>query len=176
MLTHRYVRWSAKGRSLVELLAVMGVLAMLVSAAVPVFGEVVANYRRQAAVSSLYAHLSLARQTAIARAQRVTVRAAPGGWQDGWQVFIDANADGEVNPDEEVLAVGDRRLAITISANGVMARYVSFDASGLPTQLNGAFLSGRFTICAPGKTPVDELVLSAAGRLRQARIDRSCPL
>ncbi|HWP19438.1 MAG TPA: GspH/FimT family protein [Burkholderiaceae bacterium] len=174
MQRHRYPRPRSCGRSFIEMVAVLGVLSVLAGATVPTLERLVTTYRQQAAVSALHAHLSLARQVAVSRGLRVTMRAARFGWQEGWQVFVDPNANGEVDPGEEVVAVGDRRSLMTISANGAMARYVSFDPSGRPTQLNGAFLSGRFIVCTPHRPPVYELVMNAAGRLRQERLDRPC--
>ncbi len=171
-------RWCSRlrscGRSLLEIMAVLGVLSALAGAAAPSIARLVARYQQQAALSALYSHLSMARQTAVAKGQRITMRAAPAGWHQGWEVFADTNPNGLLDEGETVLAVGEARR-VHISARGPMAEYVSFDPGGWPVQANGAFLSGRFVICSPGDSHTHLLVMSAAGRIRQERTQGHCP-
>lgn len=84
------------GFSLLELLVVIAILGILMKIAWLPFREMMANQRLRSVTSDLVADLALARVEAIKRSSRVGVaRTAAAGWEDGWQVFDDANRDGK---------------------------------------------------------------------------------
>jgi type IV fimbrial biogenesis protein FimT len=128
---------SGKGLGLIELLCALAVLGVLAALGIPALGRMVAS----SAVAS-HAQLFLidsryARSEALRRGVNVTLcRAldpeAPspvcagtstgGGWERGWLVFVDQNADNRRQPDEAVLRVqGALPDSGGISRNGGVA-------------------------------------------------------
>src|SRR5690625_5752590 len=85
------------GFTLVELLGVMSLLAVIVSAAVPAFNRLSERARAVASTNTLVAHFQLARNTAISRKTFVTVCPPAAGarcadnneWSNGWMTFVD---------------------------------------------------------------------------------------
>ncbi|MFN3415861.1 MAG: GspH/FimT family protein [Caldimonas sp.] len=129
--------------------------------------------RVQAALSQLEAHLALARAAAISRGRRTALTPLEGRWDQGWRLHLDSNSNGRWDEGEEILAWHELPPDLLVRVNGVMQRYVLFDPSGRPVQAHGAFLAGTFTICAPSSGASMQLVMSATGRVRQERADRS---
>ena len=74
------------GFSLVELLTVIAVVAILAAVAIPSFNEVISNQRIKNASFELFSSLIVARSEAVKRNRDVTITAATGGWEEGWQI------------------------------------------------------------------------------------------
>lgn len=62
------------------------------------FQELIANQRLKSVTSDLAADLALARTEAIKRSTRVGIARVTDQWVGGWQVFDDANRDGQFTP------------------------------------------------------------------------------
>ncbi|MEO8223282.1 MAG: GspH/FimT family pseudopilin [Gammaproteobacteria bacterium] len=102
-----------RGFSLIELFVVLGVAAIALGIAVPVFTTVAANQRMSAATNDLVGSLHAARSEALKRQLPVTLCATPNGTgpcvafgnlAGGWSVFVDRNADGLISgPDDVIL-------------------------------------------------------------------------
>lgn len=118
----RAVHWQrVNGFTLVELLLVMGLAALLMSAAVPSFRAWALRRAVQQAAQTLVADFRLARSEAIHRAAPVAVcassdgrscAAGEGGWAEGWLVFVDRNGNRAVDAGDEVLQVHMRPEAL----------------------------------------------------------------
>jgi type IV fimbrial biogenesis protein FimT len=98
--------------------------------------------------NSFLASLNLALNEAIKRNARTVLRKSAdglscntgGGWQQGWIVFHDANANALLDADEEVIqlqGVVSQGLSLKGNTNG--ANYVSYSASGSAKLVSGAF-------------------------------------
>ncbi len=75
-----------RGFTIVELVVALSVLAMLVTLAIPMYGNFVATNRTRAAAYSLVSALTLARSEAVKRNSAVSVLPLAAGWQAGWEV------------------------------------------------------------------------------------------
>jgi type IV fimbrial biogenesis protein FimT len=111
----------ARGISLVELLAVAGTLALLVSAAAPMFRALLLDARMTSAVNALVHTTHLARVAAqlelddvvICRSLTTAECAPPGNWSSGWIAFVNRDRDEPpvVDPGEPILhATGAQAL------------------------------------------------------------------
>lgn len=178
--THEQSGWS-----LMELLAVVAVLSLLLALAVPAMQVWRHQQQLQARAQVFMQTLQWARSQALVLRKRVTVCTSAdgrdcvgsGGWQQGWLVFEDDNANGEVDASERMLQrVQAMPLGMMGAGNSLVSRYVSYQAEGRGQTLSGAFQAGTVRWCWSG-VPVHWLVvINALGqpRLAQER-QASCP-
>lgn len=174
---HRFARRASRGFTLVELLTVLAVMSILLSAAVPMFSGIAETIRLNAAARDFMAHLQLARGEAIKRQVRVAMCvsadgascAADGGWEQGWLVFEDGNNNGRRDAGEPLiqqaaaLAPGYR-----MTGNLPVAHYVSFHPAAETRTTSGAFQAGTITVCRASAQAAQgrQVVLNAVGRPR----------
>lgn len=171
----------AQGFTLVELAIALGVLAILVTIAIPAYTAMLTVHRLAAQANDLLTALHLARSEAIKRNTRVVVCksaggadcAGAGGWEQGWIVFADANNNASLDAGEDLLR---REMALlagyTLSGNGPVAAYVSYTPTGLTKLVSGAFQAGTLTLCPPTLN-VDEarqIVIGISGRPRVQKV------
>lgn len=118
----------AAGFSLLELMAVISIMAILTALAIPGFGYLAASTKVKAASTELYLAMVRARSEAVKRNRAVSVVAHADGWQAGWQVIADANNDGDfldVATDDDRLIVEQGTLArvtVTMASTSVVFR------------------------------------------------------
>jgi len=97
-----------------ELVVVMMIVAILAAIAIPSYKYVTTANRMSSEVNSLLGDMQFARSEAIKEGMPVTVCIANAGgtgclgagtiaWQNGWIVFLDSNADKQVQVGEAVL-------------------------------------------------------------------------
>jgi type IV fimbrial biogenesis protein FimT len=86
----------AHGFSLLELMAVLAIVGILMSIAVPAFSEWIASQRVRDTAADIHTSLMRARNEAISRGLNTSIKPVNGNWANGW--FI-ANPDGTYNPD-----------------------------------------------------------------------------
>lgn len=80
------------GVSLVELLVVLGVLAVISAMAMPSLGEFLAKQRVRTVASEFVSVLAGARAEALQRHRRVVVERTGTTWLGGWKTYVDLDA------------------------------------------------------------------------------------
>jgi type IV fimbrial biogenesis protein FimT len=96
------MRSRSAGFSLLELMLVIGILAVMASLAIPGFGYLSANTKVKSASTELYLAMIRARSEAVKRNRAVSITADGSGWQGGWQIVVDGNNDGDyVDADDD---------------------------------------------------------------------------
>ncbi len=154
------------GFTLIELIAVLLILAILTTIGIPSFNEALRNNRLTTSTNDLVTAMNLARSEAIKRGQSVTVRkvdassctATGTNWEDGWDVFTDVNNNGVCNAgaggDVLIKTYGSLNAAYTLRGNnngaGINVRnYINFTSNGEITPVGAATAVGlgNFVIC-----------------------------
>lgn len=162
----------ARGVSLVEMLAVMAILAILLGLAVPNMQPYIVAQRLSSSSSELFITLQVARSEAVRRGAQVVVRTngADANWSAGWTMFVDADRNGTLDAGEPVLRTGNALDApLTLYANANVGSFVAFDATGRLASAGGAFV-----VChgdaleADGQPRSRAVLVNGAGRVRMA--------
>jgi type IV fimbrial biogenesis protein FimT len=148
--------------TLIELLVTLVVTGVIVTLAVPAFGEIITNQRRQDAAQQLASGIRTARTEAILRGQPVVIRAIDKDWSKGWQIVVDPKNSA----DDLVLVERARSGKVPVMGNGPVRRSIRFDALGVPRG-GGSFLAGTLFIC-DSKAAVSHytVVMARTGRVR----------
>jgi type IV fimbrial biogenesis protein FimT len=127
----------AGGFTLVELLAALGVAAVLMAIALPDLRALVRRQQLKAAAGDLFGAVELTRSLAIARAGRVLLAPRePNGvdWAQGWVVFVDHDADTRPGEGDELLSLHPALppgLAITTAfSSDKRPDYLAFNGAG----------------------------------------------
>jgi len=94
--------------TLIELMITIGILAIVLAAAVPALSQSVRNVRLSSLISDLTTSVTYARSEAVKRSRRVVIcRAnaardncdyAGGNWSAGWLIFVDSAASDTATP------------------------------------------------------------------------------
>ena len=146
----------AEGVTLIELMVAIAVLGTIAVIGVPALNQLVASSHMARAVNDIVTGLHLARSEALKRRSVVTLCAsanslapdpncAPaGGLTQGWIVFVDTNANAQVDDEETVIATGpparEDIAARSTWDNGGTGEpcYTAFSATGNRLDLPGA--------------------------------------
>jgi type IV fimbrial biogenesis protein FimT len=149
-----------RGFTVVELLFVMGIVAVLAAIAAPSMRDLITASRVRAASSDFYSALIAARSEAIKRRTNAVIAPNSGTWKTGWTVKVGGNTFQSVDalPGDVGVLPASTATSITYAMNGrvttgaqtvtfyvptqtgIRARCVSIDTNGLPrvrTDSNG---------------------------------------
>ncbi len=166
---------NGRGYTINELLLVTSLSAMLALAALPEMQRLLASWEMQGVQTELHAALLLARQAAMTRNRPVVVRNITGNWNNGWQVFVDADNDSRPDPGEPLLLQYDR-LPDRVRLSSNFGQYARYRPNGRSSYASGAFMAGTWLICSPQiSNHSRKLVMSYGGRVRRARLQAGCP-
>lgn len=166
-----------QGFTLIELAIVLAVVSVLAGSAVPAFADYIRTARVKGATNELFSALLLARVEALRSNARVVVCKSAdgatctpaGGWEQGWIMFRDDNANALREPGEPVLARGEPMGGgVLASGNGSMARYISYAPDGIARLAGGGFEAGTVTLCSVSAADAEarQIIINATGRPR----------
>ena len=91
-------RESLRGFTLVEMMVVIGIVAILAAIAAPNMGAMIKRQRIKTAAFDVFASLNFARSEAIKRNTTVTLTPVASDWAKGWQI---TDANGNVLRDQK---------------------------------------------------------------------------
>ncbi len=160
------------GFTLLELLMTVALISIVTALAIPSMRTYGQNDRLTTNINTMIGHLAYARSEAVKRHAQVsicisndTLGCTGGSWEDGWIVYVDADANGTFDAatvNEDILRVnqaldGNNTLAPTAA----YGNQVTYDNRGFVTATGGFLLcdarNGAF-----GKT----ITISNTGRVR----------
>lgn len=166
-------RRALRGFSLIELLAVVAIVAILLGVGVPNMQDYIVSTRLATSSNDFFTALNVARSEAARRGIQVTL--AHNGalnsrdWTSGWSMFVDINGDGALSAGETVISTGaalDAPLTMFGSAN--FANFIAFDATGRLTSGGGSFVICHGAALVAGNQVRSRVVLvNSAGRVRK---------
>lgn len=155
-----------QGFTLPEILVTLAVIVILITMTAPSMQGLIINQRVASATQEVFTAIHLARSEAIKRQRTVSLCSTvdgiscdedDSGWENGWLIFTDSDADGVLEDGDEVLRVEDaqnEQIIISWNQGGAL----SFNSRG---QTN---LAGTFEVCADGE--VRAVIISRTGRPR----------
>jgi type IV fimbrial biogenesis protein FimT len=160
---------SQNGFSLTELLVTTTLISITTGIGVPSMSDFIKNDRQSTQINTLVGHLALARSQAVTLAQPVSVCASSdlatcgsNDWANGWIVYVDADASGDVSNGDDLLRVqealpGDSTL--TSSAGSA----ITFDDRGFAPAN-----AGSFSLCdSRGAEHLKSITIMITGRVRR---------
>jgi type IV fimbrial biogenesis protein FimT len=146
-MRQRHCRVSGKkfryaGFTLVELMAVVGISAILLAIAVPSFRELTEKLRITTSANDFLFAIKLVRSEAIKRGTRVDLVPvqADGDWSKGWTVFVDGNDNQVPDAGEEIIFThGPAASQLSVQANMTDSSkpYLAYQGAGR-TRTNSA--------------------------------------
>jgi type IV fimbrial biogenesis protein FimT len=137
---------AASGVTLVELMAVVSIVAILLTIGVPSYKYLNTSYQVSGETNGLLGDLQLARIEAIKEGQPVTVCVSSDGancsgatsWQSGWIVFSDPNGNQAVDAGETVLRVQPAFTSTDTFTPSAPLSAVTFNREGFAQNLPNA--------------------------------------
>lgn len=155
----------------------IAIAGILVGVAIPSFTSIITSNRLTSYANELVTALSLARSEAIKQGVSVTVRkvddrsftniGAGANWEDGWDVFTDANNNGDFDVGDVLIrSYAPLRSSYTLRGNN-FSNFIRFTSSG---QSN---TNGSFVICdngdgndIPEASTSSLIIVNSIGRVR----------
>ncbi len=145
---HKQPEYSS-GFTLAELIITIAIAGILAGIAIPSFTSIITSNRLTAYANDLVTALNVARSEAIKRGLSVTVRqvddqsstdkGAGANWEDGWDMFTDANSDGSFSAGDELLKTySSLASSYTLRSNN-FSNFIRFTPSG-QSNTNGSFI------------------------------------
>jgi type IV fimbrial biogenesis protein FimT len=184
-----------RGFNLIELMVTIGILAILVTVAIPSFSRLIASNRLSAATNELYGTLMQAKSEAIRQGNRITVCPSSNGtgcatvgtpipWSDGWISFSDTTrsaATPSIDAGESILQISQAvPTNIVILGN---TNFASFRSDGSAVDMFGALLLGTIRVCSTSSSldnnsRARDIVISRPSRLKittPTGVANTCP-
>ena len=167
----------SSGFTLIELLITIAIAAIVLGIAIPSFIPTITSNRLTTSANELVTALNFARSEAVKRSVSVTVRKvddnsftnkdALANWEDGWDVFTDADSDGNFEAGDVLIRTyAPLQPSYTLRGNS-FSDFIRFTSSG---QSN---TNGSFVICdnsdsndVPEANTSRLIIVNSVGRVR----------
>lgn len=160
-----------RGFTLIELLITLTILVLLLALGLPGFSKQIQHTRMKTATLELLEAVQKTRTLAVSKNLRATL-APLENWDQGWEIFIDANSNGIREEDEIAVFQAPPLEGVRLSTNDPVKDYVSFIGTGESRKAGridgGSFQAGTFTICPLDPGIGYQLILTRSGRMRVA--------
>lgn len=155
---------------MIELLIVVAIIAIAVAIGAPNYYATVNRNRLTSTVNELTSNLALARSAAMKERNSVVIRPKGGGWEDGWEVFVDLDNDRVYDASEtRIAARGPLPSALYVPGS---RSFISYSTTGRLNHTGATFIFCAITgALDKGQDPrfARAITLSASGRSRMSR-------
>jgi len=153
------------GVTLVELIFTIAIMAIILAMAIPNLRTMIVSSRLTSQTNTLIGALSMARSEAIKRNNLVIMARTGANWQDGWNIFVDLDADNafDVNNEPEIQRYEAISSGFSIRPTGVFTNRAVYRPDGRITA------NGHFDTCSPaGDTDFRRVIIADTGRISVA--------
>lgn len=169
-----------RGFTVIELMITVSIVGILVAAAAPGYQDWVATTRLNAHTNELVTALHFARSEAVKRNVAVSVCKSSSGtgcvttgtWAQGWMVFVDINASGNVdNSGDTILRVHEKLSGgTTLIGETAVASVILFRSNGTAAQ------AGLIDMCSYRQTVAGRDIVIASGTGRPISVVDAAPI
>ncbi len=151
------------GFTLVELLVTVVIMGILMSISAPSFQAIILGARLTSTSNAMVSALQLARSESIKQHITVIVEPLSGAWKNGWQVFVDVNANGTYDSATDTLLTTFDTLSSSITVKSSFNGSISYEPTGrVPLALNS-----DLTFCSnTANQDFRTVIISLTGRVR----------
>lgn len=170
---------SSQGLTLPELMATICIAGILMTIAIPSFKEVITNNRTISITNQVVSAFAYTRSEAVKRGVPVAIRHKGDGesvWEEGWDIFTDANGDGAMNMTDELLKTYDALPeGHTLRTGSSYAYWMAYKPDG---NSDGARLGhDTFRLCDRSNDTAKSrsIIFSKTGRVRIKIGTPKCP-
>ena len=153
--------------SLFELLICLSISTIFLCVAIPSFQELIQKNQKTQSVNQLLGVLQFARGSAVFGRSTVGICAGTNScsdtltWRSHILVFTDANQNGQLDSDEELLRTDNLPDNLSWHWSNFRDRnFLQFQQDGTTRALNGTL-----TLCR-GEQPLEQIAINITGRLR----------
>jgi len=162
-----YKKRSSKGFTLIELMVTIGIAAILMSIGIPSFTSIITQNRLTTINNDFVTTLNFARSEAVKRGESVWVRKAGANWENGWNVFIDADGDNVFDAGETLLRTYEAlQTGYTLRGNNNFTNFIRFTSRGQSNQNGTFFLCDRGGNATPAPNTSRLIIINPVGRVR----------
>jgi type IV fimbrial biogenesis protein FimT len=145
-MNKRFHGRGSRGVTLLEMLTVIGMISLLMAIGLPSYKYVTNRNRITAEVNGLLGDLQYARLEAIKEGQTVSVCVssnsatclASTAWQNGWIIFSDVNANGQLGAGDTLLKVQTPFSATDTFTASNNIQFITFNREGFAVGLPAA--------------------------------------
>lgn len=156
------------GFTLIELMMTLAIMGVVLMVGVPSMRSMIVNDRLTTITNSLVGTFHVTRSESIKRNRRVVIQKMGNGWQEGWEVFVDLNANRRKDQNEEVIQTFEAvNNSIFIHVTSSYKNYIYFRPDGRSHR------NGSFYICSATEKKFRRIVISLSGRVRTETQDSS---
>lgn len=171
------------GFTLIELMIVIVLVAIFITVGVPSFQNLVSDNRLSTQANSVVSSLQLARSEALKLRTPVSVCrstdgascSGAGAWETGWLVFVDTNANGDVDGEQIIHSSSGLNSNNTLRASAAPFNdFVNYQPSGLQSAA-----AGDFRLCDGNNPDVNQgrqISISSTGRVQSRKATAALPL
>ncbi len=166
-----------QGFTLLELMITLSIVIIITTIGIPSFMGLIRDSRMTATVNELFTSINYARSEAVTRNTNISLKSKNGNsWEDGWDVYIDLDNDGNVDLPAELLEThGPLAVGYTLNSNmsghaaGVanIAGVMVYKANGLMSDITG----GSFYLCLDGDSSTSRKI--AVNTLGRAKVSKA---
>lgn len=160
------------GHTLAELLLVLVIAAILCGVAMPVMRGMLQQHRISAAVNDFLSALTLTRSEALRRGAQVVLLPAGAGWQTGWVVAVDRNANLRYDAGDELLyshAAPPGDVTISGSFTDNSTPYLAYGPGGQSRSRTGGVQAGTWQFACGAQRR--KIIVNFVGRPRACNPD-----
>jgi type IV fimbrial biogenesis protein FimT len=156
------------GFTLIELMMTLTIMGIVLVVGVPSMQSMIINDRLTTTTNSIVGAFHVARSESIKRNKLVFVNKIGNEWDDGWEVFVDLNANKRKDQGDEVVQSFEAvNNSILINVPSIYANYIYFRPDGRSNR------NGSFYVCSSTEKKFKRIVVSYSGRIRTESQDIS---